>query len=74
MIFEKTSKMSILGPEIANLPKLGIELSLKIQNCHLKPPSNACHLVQFQKYLMLRFREEFKNNDFGPKNAPFTPF
>ena len=36
--------------------------------------SNALHQVQFQKNLMNRFKENFKNVNSGLKNSQFTPF
>ena len=50
------------------------EFSFKIQNHHFYPLLNACHQVQFQKNLMHRLEEKFKNIDKGPKNDSFPLF
>ena len=39
---------------------------------HFYPLINDCNQVQFQKNLMKRFREKFKNLGLGPKNRLFT--
>ena len=44
-----------------------------MQNSHFKPLGNACHQVQFQKNLMLRVIEKFKNVDFRSKIEATVP-
>ena len=38
---------------------------------HFQSILNDCHLAQFQKNVIKRFRQKFKNLDFGTKNAHF---
>ena len=45
---------------------------LTYQYSHFNPLINACQKVKIQKNLINRFREKYKNVDFGLKNLPFT--
>ena len=46
---------------------------LKNLNNHFCPLFNASHhVLQFQKNLINRLRDKFKNNNLGPKNTPFS--
>lgn len=51
-----------------------IRISPKIHSSHFKQIFTGCHQVQLQKNLILRFRKNFKNIEFGAKNDPFAPF
>ena len=57
-------------------PILGtIKIFVKIKKGHSYSLFNAFHRVQFQNFnLMNRFKENFKNLDFGRRNPPFNPF
>ena len=56
----------MLDPKITHFHSLGtIRILLKKQNCRFYPLFDVCQQVQFQKNLINRFKEKFKNFDFG---------
>ena len=61
-------------PKIPHLHHLGHNKIINIHNIKFKQPFNIFYLAEFQKNLRKRFIKKFQNNDFGPQNAPFTPF
>ena len=48
-------------------------LSFQTRNNVAERTFNICDEEQFQKDLMNRLREKFRNVNFGPKNAGFYP-
>ena len=74
--FREKFEMLIWAQKRAIFPILGIGI-LKYTKYPFKKVTFThflMSLVQFQKNLMNRFRQQDENNNFGPKNAPFTPF
>ena len=69
-----SSKILILSLKMLNLPYFTQTKNfLKNLKQSFQTIFNACHQVQYQKNLMMKFKE-FKNNDIGPENPAFTPF
>ena len=63
---KKRWRMLILGLKVTHFPHLGHN------NSHFYPLFNGCHHVQFQKNLINRFWQNFKNINLGPVIGPFT--
>ena len=65
---KKSSKVLILDPKMAHFSYfLHNKNFLAKSKTITYPIFDICHLVQFQKNLMNRSREKFKNVDLGPK-------
>ena len=72
----KSQKWRLLSQDVL-FPRFGHNKSIFHKNSEescLVPIINFCYQIHFQKTLLNRLREKFKNVNFWTQNAPFTRF